>query len=412
MKRPTLRQSAIVLHRYVGLAMAVFLVVAALTGSLLVFYTELDQLAASRLQRVEPPYPGAPLLDPFELSERVQAAVPGADAGAAFDAKPNTAISVWSEVAPEEWRESFVDPYTGQLLGQRKWADLSEGWTNVMPFLFRLHYSLGLGDVGIVLFGIIALLWTIDCFVGAYLTFPLADRRRARPGVWLKRWGPAWLVRANRLFSFVFTWHRASGLWVWALLLVFAWSAVGLNLNDVYEPVMKAAFGTSQSTHDRLPDLARPYPKARLSLREAHVVGRRLMAEEAQKRQFDIAREVQLQHAGEHDAYVYRVESSLDISRYPRTEVYFSAQDGRLLGFDAPTGVALGNTVSSWLYALHFAAVGGFWYRMVVVLIGLLVTLLSVTGVWVWWVKREKRSRSSTAPVSTRNSAAPIPSTP
>jgi uncharacterized iron-regulated membrane protein len=400
-----MRPLAILIHRYVGLAMAVFLLVAGLTGSLLVFYTELDRLASGSLQLVDPPHPDAPLLEPFELAERIQAALPGAGDSVFFDLKPRAAVSVWLEVEPEEWREAFVDPYTGRVLGQRNWGDLSEGWINLMPFLFQLHYALALGDVGVLLFGIVALLWTVDCFVGVYLTFPLPERRASvRPSVWLRRWAPAWLVRSSRLFSFVFTFHRASGLWAWILLLVFAWSAVGMNLSDVYRPVMNATFGMTEPVHDTLPELGRPHPKAQFSLREAHGIGRKLMAKEAGARGFRILGEDHLYHAAEHDAFVYGVLSSLDISKkYPRTEVYFSAKDGHLLGFDAATGLAAGNTITNWLYGLHFAAVWGLWYQIVVVLMGLLVAVLSVTGVWVWWVKRQKRARAVSAPEFVRS---------
>ena len=53
------RRIAIVVHRYVGLVMTVFLVVAGLTGSLLAFNRELDAALNPELFRVEPPGPGA-----------------------------------------------------------------------------------------------------------------------------------------------------------------------------------------------------------------------------------------------------------------------------------------------------------------------------------------------------------------
>ena len=89
------------------------------------------------------------------------------------------------------------------------------------PWGVRVN-ALALGSVGTFLFGIAALLWTLDCFVGAYITFPQSSRRSATPPLlaWLQRWLPAWLIKANKLFAFVFTWHRASGLWLWALLFV------------------------------------------------------------------------------------------------------------------------------------------------------------------------------------------------
>jgi len=72
----------------------------------------------------------------------------------------------------------FVNPYTGEVVGERKWCDITQGLKNLMPFIYRLHYSLALGTVGSYAFGIVALLWTLDCFVGAYLTFPAGRRQR------------------------------------------------------------------------------------------------------------------------------------------------------------------------------------------------------------------------------------------
>lgn len=395
--RTRMRQIAIVVHRYVGLLMAVFLIVAGLTGSLLVFYEELDFALNRELMEVPPPRPGTPMLDPLELAERVAKALPSGqgERHVSFEQEPEKAVSVWTETAPDRWQEVFVDPYTAAILGSREWGNLAEGTTNLMPFVYRLHYSLALGTVGTVLFGIIALLWTIDCFVGAYLTFPAPVRTRggaAPTKSWFARWGSAWALRTNKLFSFVFTWHRASGLWVWAMLFVFAWSAVGLNLHEVYAPVMKVLTGMPEGMHDRLHELEPPYPEPGMTLREAHLVGRRWMEAQAAEHGFVVAREASLTYAADHGVFVYRVASDLDISEHPGTEVYFDGKDGRFLGFEAPSGIHAGQTITSWLYALHFAAVFGLGYRLFVVVMGIAIAALSVTGVWIWWRKRKKRA--------------------
>lgn len=414
-----LRHVALLVHRYVGLLMAVFLLVAGVTGTVLVFYEELDAAVSPELLRTPTPPPGAEPLDPFVLHEKVRGQLPEGQEleSLILDVEPGKASSTWIEVEEGTWRQFFVDPFTGAVLGSRSWGDLSEGSKNLMPFLYRLHYSLALGDVGIVLFGVVALLWTIDCFVGAYLTLPgrtLPSRQGERagrsPAAWLRRWVPAWLVRTNKLFSFVFTWHRASGLWVWALLLVFAWSGVGLNLQSVYQPVMGALFGMKEGVHEGLPELPEPYPEPGLTLREAYAQGRRLMALEADRRGFDVKRELRLLHAADHGVFVYSVESSLDIStKYPRTELYFDDQDGHLVGFEAATGISAGNTLSSWLINLHLAAVGGLWYRILVSVLGLGVAALTVTGVWIWWRKRAQRRRKR---VVQGRSSAPVPVVP
>jgi uncharacterized iron-regulated membrane protein len=157
--------------------------------------------------------------------------------------------------------------------------------------------------------------------------------------------------------------------------------------------VMQVLSGFEQRVHDRLPVLEKPYPEPRLSLREAHMVGSQLMAKQAREQGFSIERELWLRHHPDHGVFSYGVESSLDISsRFPRTEVYFDAGDGRLLGFEAATGTSAGNTITSWLYGLHFGTVWGLWYRIFLSVMGVATALLSVTGVWIWLRKRAKRT--------------------
>ena len=123
------------------------------------------------------------------------------------------------------------------------------------------------------------------------------------------------------------------------------------------------------------------------------------MAAEAAKRDFRVERELRLYYYADHGVFSYTVESSLDISRRrPRTEVYFDGQSGKLVAFEAPTGISAGNTITGWLYALHFGDVGGLWYRGFVSVMGVAVAGLSVTGVWIWWRKRRKRVASEPAP--------------
>ncbi len=42
-----------------------------------------------------------------------------------------------------------------------------------MPFIWQLHLSLALGEWGAWVLGI-ALVWTLDCLIGFYLTLPVS----------------------------------------------------------------------------------------------------------------------------------------------------------------------------------------------------------------------------------------------
>ena len=396
-----IRKAFILIHRYVGLVMAVFLVIAGLTGSLITFYHELDAAINPSLMKVEPPHENAQLMNPFQLQEKVAQQLPGSVIGwVPLEQKPDEATVYyvdWEDKSESRDSDWFVNPYTAEILGSRTWGVISQGKKNLMPFIYRLHYSLALGTVGSYIFGIIALLWNIDCFVGAYITFPPPSPKKRTPKEWFYRWKPSWLVRANKLFVFLFTFHRAAGLWVWAMLFVFAWSSVGLNLHEVYNPVMKATFGMEKPVYQQIDKLEKPLYSPKISWEEAYDLSKKHMTTQAQQKGFEMQGEQGLRYRVAKGYYQYNVRSSLDISeKRPNTSIYLDATTGALIALDAPTGQHTGTTISKWLYHLHWADIKylGLPYRIFVTLLGIVVAFLSVSGVWIWLKKRKGRKRS------------------
>lgn len=403
------RQIWVIAHRWAGLTIALFLTIAGATGTLLAFYDELDTLAAPGIHNVAPPTRGGAVLDPLALRNRVLAAYPGgvinylplhSEPGQSLKLEIQRVDPASGTLRPwsEEWDEVFVDPYTGETLGRRQWGDIGQGMINLMPFLYRLHYSLALGDYGVLAFGIAALIWTLDCFVGFYLTVPRRQRRRdiqppRRALSWWSRWRPAWLVRwRGGRHKLAFDLHRAGGLWVWPLLMVFAWSGVSFNLTQVYSPVMKL-FG-----YERLQDGIVPPPTPRLAPRldfEAAVaVGQRLAQQETVRLglTIDPSREAALFHRPDAGVYVYIFTSSADFrTDGGRSLAIFDSDTGRLRKLVLPQGQNGANTLTEWLTSLHMGAVWGVPWRIAVSLIGLMVTMLSVTGVLIWVRKRSAR---------------------
>jgi len=397
------------LHRFVGLVLAGFLLIAGVTGALLVWYHELDAALAPQLHHVTPPAADARPLDPVQLRERVAAAFPQAQVNVLeLHAEPGASLRFWVELGKDAGgepvhAEAFVDPYTGDVLGTRRWGDLSQGPAGIMPFLYELHYSLALGTIGTTAFGIVALLWTLDCFVGAALTLPARRRRAAsdppvRHGYW-RRWWPAWRVRLHDGdYKRNYDLHRAGGLWLWALLFVLAWSGVGFNLKPVYKPVMEGLF-PHQDEVARMPRRSLP-AEARMDWQAALDRARALMAEEARTHGFTVRNERLLSWDAGRGAWRYRVRSDRDLgTQRGSTSLYLDGATGERLALYLPTGKAAGDTIGSWLFALHMAAVGGLPFRLLMTVVGIAVGGLSVTGVYIWL--RKRRSRRQRAAVST-----------
>jgi outer membrane receptor protein involved in Fe transport len=96
----------------------------------------------------------------------------------------------------------------------------------------------------------------------------------------------------------------------------------------------------------------------------------------------------------EFGVYQYQVETNREIDDRPRrytTQVFFDANTGALRLALLPSGQYTGNTLSNWLYALHMANVFGLPYRIFVCGLGLVIVMLSMTGVYVWLKKRRSK---------------------
>jgi uncharacterized iron-regulated membrane protein len=229
-----------------------------------------------------------------------------------------------------------------------------------------------------------------------YLTFPVGSNNRR--SFW-SRWKPAWQVkRGASTYRLNFDLHRAGGLWPWAMLLVFAWSSVYMNLWDtVYTWTTRAVMDYRPPWVLVVPE-AKPLEQPPLNWRQAQSVAERLMTEQAGKHHFRPGRPIMLRYEAESAVYFYEAESSLDINDRPRrygAQVIFDARTGELRHVLLPSGQYAGNTVSNWLYALHMGNVFGLPYRIFVCMLGLAIAMLSVTGVYVWWKKRNARRSSA-----------------
>lgn len=294
----------------------------------------------------------------------------------------------------------ILNPVTGEELDRCRFGAITQGWGNLMDFIYSLHYTLALDITGMWILGGCALVWTLDCFIGFYLTLPAghgvkATSRTVPAHSWWNRWKPAWLVKwGSSAYRLNFDLHRAGGLWTWVLLLIFAWSSVYMNLWDtVYTWTTQALLEYHMPWTD-VPVRAQPLEQPKLSWRDAQARGEALMGEQAQQHGFVVEEPVALTFDLERGIYTWQVHTNREIddrSRRWTTQVSFDAENGALKLVLLPSGQYAGNTITNWLYALHMANVFGLPYRILVCVLGLVITMLSITGVYIWWKKRRSR---------------------
>lgn len=407
---PDLRAALVRFHRYAGLTLAAWLVLVGLTGSLLAFHRELDRALNPQLLTVAPR--DTVTLDPFALRERAEALEPRLVVDQVdFERGPDAAYAVW--VTPRQdpetglraaipYDELFLDPYSGALLGTRERGAGSLDREGFVDWVFELHRNLLLGSTGRQLAGWAAVLWTIDCLVGFWLTLP--RRRTAVPPdhaageplvsrrTWWRRWASAWRIHpdAGRR-RLTFDAHRASGLWVWAMLFVLAWSGVAFNLgSEVYRPVMRLFFSMDESFTVPVCRVAPTQPQ--LAWRAAHARGQQLATEAARAHGFEIVREMQLLLDREHGRFTYVLRTDLELGQGV-VRITFDDRSGDLVSVHRPQDDNTGQRVTRWLVSLHMAAAFGRPMQFVVCGVGLAIPLLAITGVLLWARKRRHQAR-------------------
>lgn len=216
---PLTRPFWVLIHRWAGLTLALFLAMAGLTGTFLAWEDDLEALTAPHWLRASPPVAGAPMLDAAALAVAAQARHPEMSVSyLPLSVEPGKTLRLrvfWKEPAKApNWDELFIDPYTGAELGHRRWGDISQGIGNLLPMIYRLHENLLVEGKGTLIMGIAALVWAIDCLVGFYLTLPIRQKGPVAVGKkakgWWQRWQPSWLVRrTGSSYKLNFDLHRA-----------------------------------------------------------------------------------------------------------------------------------------------------------------------------------------------------------
>ena len=398
---PTVRDLLVRLHRWVGLAIAGFLVVAGLTGSVIVFNHELDEWLNPELYHIASA--GSPQ-SPLDLAARLDAAEPRRHVryvplttepgrslvvGLASDTDPATGVPY-----DDAYYEVFVDPVTGARLGEREWGACCLSRQQALPFLYSIHYSLRLPEVwGMRVMGAIAIAWLLDSFVGVYLTLPRrrtetpapAGRRPAAPrGAFWKEWRPSWQIKLGaNPYRINFDLHRAMGLWLYPVLIALSVSGVYLALRaEVFRPALELIAEVSPDPYLEAASASHPVADAEgVTLHEIAQLAESEASRRGWRAPFDA---FYVQQAG-----LYGV--GFGDHHRPGLGVpylYFSAADGRILGAGVPGEGTRADVVMQAMFPLHNGNIAGLPGRILIAVSGVLVAALSITGVVIWQKKR------------------------
>ncbi|WP_236197176.1 PepSY-associated TM helix domain-containing protein [Pseudomonas glycinae] len=388
-----MRSFLVLLHRYIGLATAVFLLLAGITGSILAFNHELDEW-------LNPEFYAASAegkrLPPGELVDTVQSVhpklqvwymeYPNEEGHTAMLATVPRKDPATGEPFKERNQVFYLDPVSGEQKGQRYWGECCFQRENFVPFILEFHYNLTLpGNWGLLLMGLVAIAWVIDCFIALWLTLP-----RGKP-FW-KKWSKALKIKGGHAYRLNFDLHRAGGLWLWLLLLPIAVSSVAMNLpSQVFKPVVSLFSPIEPSVYEargRMP--AEELGITRLSYQQAYE-----RAQQEGKRLGLTAAIGELYYSFEYNFYGAGFGQH-DTEAHGKSWLFFHGTDGRLLGQEIAGEGTLGERFYRLQLPIHGGRIIGFTGQVMIAMLGVLIAGLSGTGVYIWWRKWQAR-RSSKA---------------
>lgn len=372
------------LHRYLGIALGILVVLAMTTGSLAVFAPEIDRWLNPELFTVPDHAAGEDDSRKLEgIAQRAIASYPGRPGqfqpAFAIMRLPLTRgdsvemLMIDSFREPHgPWWQVYADPGTGELLGSRNAQEHLAGK------LIGLHIGLLSGEhsIGTQLIGIGGILLIFFIITGVYLWWP--GLKRLPQGFYIRK------GRGRR--AFWLDMHQVSGVVMTVPMLVFTIT----GLFYVYPQVTRVPLEQWLDIPDR--------PEAPLSITPGTAqapIGIDHALDSAGKA-FPAARATSITiPSGQRGAYRVRKRFADDPHQHYNNGnalVWVDQYTGEVLkSHDARSRPVLTRLFHDWIFPIHSGEIAGLTGRWTAFVSGLLPLGLFIMGLYCWWKMKRRR---------------------
>ena len=409
-----MRRTLVLMHRWAGLFTAVFLFVSGATGAVISWDHELDEWLNPRLFAARsgaasdaPRASGLQLADHLEQSDprlRVKfvslESEPGHTQVLGVEPRVDPATG---KLYPLGFNQIAIDPVTREVQGKRFWGEPSLTRENLLPFLYKLHYSMHIPDgfglqLGVLFMGIVAIVWTLDAFVALWISFPS----------W-KTWRKSFAFRFREGgYKLNFDLHRSGGVWAWGLMLMLGVTAVSMNLErEVMRPLVSTFSELTPSPFSTRAMRPPEDPIEPLVTREQAIASAR---EEAAKQGIaaPIGGVFYAEQYGVYGVGFYEAGFEHGDGGLGNPWLYVDGRTGGSAGALIPGRGSLGDIFMQAQFPLHSGRILGVPGRIGVSLLGALVAMLSVTGIVIWARKRRARVHQARRAEDLRFAGSPV----
>jgi len=369
------------IHLYLGMFAGAVFVLIGLTGSLLAFEFPLDEWLNPKLMTVSIDKENKSYL-PLDtiVASGLKALPADSKAGAiGFPRHPGLAFELWFEQpSPKadhsENHQLFINPYSGEVTGQRLKVDFERGWRGpLIDVILRLHYSLAMGSTGMTTLGFIGLALLFSALTGLILWWPSSCK--LRKALTIKR--NASPERLN------FDLHKTFGFYTSVILLFLILSGVYL----IFPKYGRGLVGVFSSVTEPFPIYQSVAPKGNktpISLAEVKAITDARFPDG----------EYRFIGFPEDELGVYHVGKPANDEinqRSPYRRLWIDQYSGKIIHERERGSRSAGDIFVEWLYPLHTGEAFGFTGQLIILISGLVPLMLYVTGMIRWQQKRRAR---------------------
>ncbi|MDP3334253.1 MAG: PepSY-associated TM helix domain-containing protein [Methylococcaceae bacterium] len=373
------RQHWLDVHLWLGLTLGLLLSIYGITGSILVFYAEIDEWLHPDLLVVEAP--AKPNYRPLaEIFAAGREAMPP-QAKHTFATYPRNEYAAFqlrftmadANAVTERWVVA-VDPYTAKVTG-KQYHGRSSDWlpSTFIDFIFELHYALLLPwDISSPIVGFTSALLIISTLTGLIVWWPLTGR-----------WRQALIFKAGASkVRFNYDLHKVSGFYTALVMVPVLFSGIYMVLPhnvvpvlELFSPVTYRYWFSSTPPTDNTQAIG--MDQAVSIALQRYPTGRPSMIYGAP----DLT-----------DTYTVCLDGVDALgSILNRRCVVMDRYSGKLLDIDDPVTGTAGEVFTHWQWPLHSGQAFGMTGRILVFITGLACPLLFITGVIRWLQKHRAK---------------------
>ncbi|WP_263359115.1 PepSY-associated TM helix domain-containing protein [Acidicapsa ligni] len=349
------------IHLWVGIALCLYILVIGVTGSILVFESELEHAAYPGLWRASEPLAGQPAVDLPEVVETVMKTYPGQQITAAYlpDREGNN-FEVFVHKG-ERFRYVFIDANTGRIAGD---INPDRSW---LIWIIDLHFRLLGGRVGEILNGIGAAFLLLLCATGVVIWW-----------AGLKHWTRGLKVDLSRSWRRInFDLHGAVGFWT--LLILSMWAFTGVYF--VWPKPIESFVNRFSSVASANPPKFIVPPRGNQPWADLH--GMILSAQQSSPN----AKFAGAFFPGSDKSALTLLMARAETRNFTQMDyVYFDPAAGRQLAlWHRGINDTWGGRFVFWLSPLHFGYDWGLAIKILWAALGCALPLLSISGVLMYW---------------------------